>query len=271
MLVSIPLLVLTVTAPTMAHPSPPAPVVDACDGTGKGPRRIVELRDRDGALLVFGGRHETDPDNPVFLELEQRAGQLDPTLILHEGGSGPPRPDRARAIATGGFPCWLAGRRGIPCESLDLSESEEARRLAQRHPPDEVLMFLVVRVQAYFNGRPADQRPPGDLVDWAVRRYRDALHLPAATAADVAATFERVVGRPWRPGELTTEIHDPRRSELATQRMSQESNALREPYMIDCLLESSRGGARVLAIVGEGHVCRIQDELRERWRRRAAP
>ncbi len=243
------LLAWSLAAPSKAPAARAASDLEECDGTGKGPHRMVELSGRGGALRVFGDRHETDPADPVFLDLERRVNGFDPTVFLVEGDLGTPHSDRARAIASGGFLCWLAGRRNVPCQSVDLPESEEARRLAKRHPPDEVLMFLVARVLAYFNGRPPDQRPPGDLVDWAVRRYRDALHLPAATASDVAATFERVLGRPWRPDELTTEIHDPRRSELATQRMSAESNALREPYIVERLLEATRGGARAFAVL----------------------
>lgn len=239
---------------------------DRCDGTGKGAFRSVELQGRHSTLVLFGDRHQTDPADPVFADIEQRVAELRPTIILVEGGLGPPETQRDVAIAHGGFLCWLAAQRKVPCQSMDLSEVEEVRRLVQRHPRDEVLMFLVARVLAYFNGRPLEQRPPGNLVEWAVRRYRDDVGLPEATPADVAAAFERLLHRPWKPDELTTEIHDPRKSELVTQRMSQESNELREPYMLERLLAAAESGARVFATVGEGHLCRLQTELRARWK-----
>lgn len=148
---------------------------------------------------------------------------------------------------------------------MDLTEVEEARRLMRAHAPDEVLLFFVVRMLAYFNPRPPSQRPPGDMVAWGIRRYGPLVGRADATPADVARTCQAALHRPWKPGSVTTDWHDPRKSELLTQRMSRESNSLREPYMIEQLLAAATSGARVFATVGEGHVCNIRAELRARW------
>jgi hypothetical protein len=202
-------------------------------------------------------------------ELERRVIAFSPTLVLVEGPVEPVEQDRETAIAHGGeegLLCHLAARRGIPCQSLDLPEAEEARRLLQRHAPDEVLLFLSVRVLAYFNPRPASQRPPGELVAWTLRRCGPLAGLPDATEEDLARAFERRLHRRWEPGAVTTACHDPARRALLTQRMSRESNALREPYMLDQLLAGARRGARVFASLGEGHLCDFQAELSRRWK-----
>lgn len=238
-----------------------------CEGTGQGVYRVVELRGRESALVLFGTRHRTDPADPVWAELEQRVAALRPTVILVEG-DGPPEPTRELAIThggDGGFLCWLATQRRVPCRSLDLPEPEEARRLLLRHDPDEVLLFLTVRALAYFNPRPTAERPPGDLVQWALRRYGPMAGLPAATEAGLGATCERVLHRSWDPSAVTTDWHDPRKSDLQTQRISRESDELREPYMLERLLASPGGEARVFAVVGEGHLCNLQADLRARW------
>ena len=64
---------------------------------------------------------------------------------------------------------------------------------------------------------------------------------------------------------MATAWHDPRRSDLLTQRMSRESDALREPFMLEQLLGTARQGARVFAEVGEGHVCHVRAGLERRW------
>lgn len=238
-----------------------------CEGTGKGAYRAIELRASDTSLVLFGTRHKTDPTDPVWTDLEHRVATLQPTVILVEG-SGPPPPTRELAIRHGGegsFLCWLASQRGVPCQSMDLPEPEEARRLLQRHSADEVLLFLSVRVLAYFNPRPVAERPPGDLVQWTLRRYGPMAGMPNATSADLASTCQRVLHRAWDPGSVTTDWHDPRKTDLLTQRMSQESNDLREPWMLERLLAAAETGARVFAGVGEGHLCNLQAELSARW------
>ena len=243
---------------------------DHCEGTGEGAYRVLELQRADASLslVLFGTRHRTDPADPVWVELERLVAKALPIMVLVEGDS-PVQATREAAIARGGEPgflCWLAAQRGAACQSLDLPEPEEARRLLERHSPDEVLLFLTVRVLAYYNARGATERPPGDVVLRALRRYGPMVGLPDASSADLDRTCKRTLHRSWDPGAVSVEWHDPRQRELLTQRISRESNELREPYMLEKLLESSRGGARVFAAVGEGHVCNLQAVLRARWR-----
>ncbi len=249
---------------------PPQVALASCNGRGEGALRVVEL-ERDGAALVlFGARHRTEPSDPVLLELERRVAAFSPTLILVEGDGAGASPDKATAITHGGeagLLCWLAVRRGIPCQSMDLPEAEEVRRLALRHSREEVLLFMTVRVLAYFNPRPPDQQPPGDLVAWAIQRYAPLAGLPATTtSADLGRVCERALKRRWDPAAVTTDWHDPTRDELLTQRMSKESNQLREPYMLERLRLAATPGSRVFAAAGEGHACNIQAALGGRRR-----
>lgn len=258
-------LAVTVLLPRVSGAAEPSTsAITGCSGTGSGPYRVLDLRRRQARLVVFGARHRTDPADPILTELEQRFVAVDPTEVMVEG-AGPEPEDRDTAIRHGGengLLCWLARQRRISCRSLDLPEAEEARRLMRRHPADEVLLFFVVRVLAYFNPRPVSQRPPGDLVAFAVARYAPLVGLPAATGPELLEeTCRRALGRRWDPAAVTTAWHDPRNSDLLTQRMSRESNALREPYMLESMLGALRGGSRVLAVVGEGHLCDLAPTL----------
>jgi hypothetical protein len=244
-----------------------------CEGAREGSILTVELASAEGALLVFGARHRTDPADPFLAELERRLEAFAPTVILVEGSLQAAEASREAAVVRGGemgLLCWLAARRRIPCQGADLPEAEEARLLLQHHPPDEVLLFMAVRVLAYFNPRPAAQRPAGDLVAWTLQRYAPLVGLREAVAGEeLRRAWTRGLGRPFAPEAVTTAWHDPRFEDLLTQRMSRESNGLREPYMLERLLSASRGGARAFVALGEGHVCDLRPSLRERWRARA--
>ncbi len=254
-------LAVTVALPVVGGATEPsASAYPRCDGTGSGPYRVLDLRRGDVRIVVFGARHRTDPTDSIFAELEQRFVSLDPTEVMVEG-AGPEPDDRDTAIRHGGengLLCWLARQRKIPCRSLDLPEAEEARRLLREHPADEVLLFFVVRVLAYFNPRPASQRPPGDLVAFAIAHYAPLVGLSADSGPDLLErTCRRALRRRWDPAAVTTAWHDPRKTDLLTQRMSRESNALREPYMLESMLGALQGRSRVLAVIGEGHVCNL--------------
>jgi hypothetical protein len=91
-----------------------------------------------------------------------------------------------------------------------------------------------------------------------------------ATKADLAAIWERTLHRPCDPGDVTPEWHDPFKDETVIQRISREDNALREPFMIEQLVQAAKPGARVFAIFGEGHVCNLREPLKEALRRAGA-
>jgi len=243
-----------------------------CEGAREGSILTVELSSDQGALLLFGARHRTDPADPFLAELERQVEAFAPTVILFEGDRPPVGATRQEAVVGGGemgLLCWLAARRRIPCQGADLPEAEEARQLLAHHPPDEVLLFMTVRLLAYFNPRPAAQRPAGDLVAWALPRLAPLVGLREAEAGEaLRRAWERELHRPFAPEAVTTAWHDPRYDDLPTQRMFRESNGLREPYMLERLLSASRGGARVFAALGEGHVCDLRPGLRQRWRER---
>ena len=260
----------------LARPAVGAPAhgVEHCEGTGEGSYRVLELEGRNASLVLFGARHRTDPADPIFDEIERRVAQFRPTIMLVEG-SGSVEETSTRELAIThhggemGFLCWLARERRIPCRGTDLTEAEEAHRLLRHHSPDEVLLSLVVRVLAYFNPKPASQRPPGDLVDWAIHRYGPLVGLESASERDVARTCNSALGRAWKPTAITTEWHDPRKSDLLTQRMSRESNDLREPFIVEQILNAAVKGERVFASLGEGHVCDFPGTLTPRWNDRA--
>jgi hypothetical protein len=262
------LLELTALCLSMAGGPPASAKVDRCEGDGEGAYRVVELRSAEASLVLFGARHRTDPADPIVAELEQRVTAFSPSVILVEGPATSTHPSRKLAIEHGGemgLLCWIASQRNIPCLSTDVPDGELARQLLRRHAPDEVLLFLTVRALATFNPRPPSQRPPGDLVAWSLQRYGPLAGLPQATKRDLARVCQRVLLRPWDPGAVTTAWHDPRKAELLTQRMSRESDGLREPYMLDQMLSAARSGARVFVALGEGHVCNMRDALRARW------
>jgi hypothetical protein len=133
----------------------------------------------------------------------------------------------------------------------------------RRYPADEVLLYFVVRIVAYFNPRPADERPPGDIVEWALRRDAPLVGLPDATKADLSRIWESKLARPFDPAAATTEWHNPFKEDLITQRISREDNAIREPFMAEQLLLAAKPGARVFGVFGEGHVCNLEPLLRD--------
>src|SRR5262245_25533548 len=88
---------------------------------------VVEIAHRDSRLLLFGGRHSSDPADAMFAQLEAAFRELAPNFALHEGT--PPHPEREREIAIrrhgeAGLLRHLAARAGIDTASMDIPLDE---------------------------------------------------------------------------------------------------------------------------------------------------
>src|SRR5262245_26956191 len=95
---------------------------------------VVDLA-RDGSrLILFGGRHSSDPSDAMFDQIATAFANLEPVFALHEGT--PPAVEAEREIAIrrhgeAGLVRHLAARAGIDTASMDIPLAEEARLLRQ--------------------------------------------------------------------------------------------------------------------------------------------
>jgi hypothetical protein len=224
---------------------------------------VVDLRRDDARLVLFGGRHSSDPDDPMFDQIDTAFAALAPAVALHEGT--PPAVEMDREIAIrrhgeAGLVRRLAARAGIETASMDIPLPDEARRLRAEISRGEALVYLVVRQLASFNRKTARMDfdryfgeffaligPPLDLaIDWPL----------------VEREHARVLGRPLTARAVTARETDPMRDELPTQRIARLSNRLRDEHMLDRLLAALTAHGRVFATVGVSHAVMLEPALR---------
>jgi hypothetical protein len=119
---------------------------------------VVDLARGDARLVVFGGRHSSDPADPMFEQIDAAFAALAPAFALHEGT--PPAVELDREIAIrrhgeAGLVRRLAARAGIETASMDIPLPNEARLLGRELSRSEALVYLVVRQLASFNRKTA--------------------------------------------------------------------------------------------------------------------
>src|SRR5438128_2010819 len=91
---------------------------------------LVDIARGGARLLRFGGRHSSDPSEPMFDQIEAAFTTLSPMFALHEGTAPTVEADREVAIrrhGEAGLVRYLAARAGIDTASMDIPLAEEAR------------------------------------------------------------------------------------------------------------------------------------------------
>jgi hypothetical protein len=224
---------------------------------------VVDVAADGRRLVLFGGRHSSDPADPMFDQIAAAFVGLAPTFALHEGTPPAVEPEREIAIrrhGEAGLVRHLAARAGIETASMDIPLSEEVRLLCGEISRSEALVYLVVRQLASFNRKTARM----DFDRYFAEFF--ALIGPAlGLAIDwplVEREHARLLRRPLVPRSVTAAETDPMRDELPTQRISRLSNRMRDSYMLDRLLAARAAHRRVFATVGVSHAVMLEPALR---------
>lgn len=224
---------------------------------------LVDLPDDGGRLLVFGVRHSSDPEDPMFARIAAEFAALAPTCALHEGT--PPAVELEPEIAIrrhgeAGLVRLLAARAGIETASMDIALPDEARLLCRHVSRSDALVYLVVRQLASFNRKTARLDFDRYFAD-----FFDLIGPPLALAIDwplIEREHARLLRRPLARREITARETDPLRDELPTQRIARLSNRLRDLHMLDRLVAARRAHRRVFATVGVSHAVMLEPALR---------
>ena len=220
---------------------------------------------RDGSRLVlFGGRHSSNPADPMFDQIEAMFLKLAPAFALHEGT--PPAIEMDREIAIrrhgeAGLVRHLAAGTGIDTASMDIPLVDEAQRLRRALAPDTALVFLVVRQLASFNRKTARMNFDAYFAEF-FELIGPALGIAALDWPLIEAEHVRVLGRPLSPRSVTAIETDPMYDDLPTQRISRLSNRLRDEHMLGRLLDAVAEHERVFATVGVSHAVMLEPALR---------
>jgi hypothetical protein len=224
---------------------------------------IVDVSRGESRLLLFGGRHSSDPADPMFDQIEATFSNLSPALALHEGTPPPTEIERERAIrrhGEAGLVRYLAARAGIATASMDIPLAEEARLLRREIAASDALVFLVVRQLASFNRKTARMDFDGYFGEF-FDRIAPALDLATIDWPQVEREHLRVLGRPLSARQVTAIETDPMYDTLPTQRISRLSNRLRDEHMLQRLLDALAEHARVFASVGVTHAVMLEPAL----------
>ncbi|MBI3783471.1 MAG: hypothetical protein HY270_08715 [Deltaproteobacteria bacterium] len=226
---------------------------------------VIDVGGDDTRLVLFGGRHSSDPADPMFDQIVAAFARLSPAFAMHEGTPPAVEADREVAIrrhGEAGLVRHLAARVGVETASMDIPLEDEARLLLGHMSQGDALVYLVVRQLASFNRKTARMDFDGYFGDF-FERIGPPLGIAKITWPHIATQHERLLGRALAPRNVTAIETDPMRNDLPTQRISRLSNRLRDEYMLRRLLDAVGERQRVFATVGVSHAVMLEAALVE--------
>lgn len=219
---------------------------------------ILEL-DR---LVFYGAHHTSNRNDPQFADIEKRWNAMRPTVALCEGRSrgfliGPVF-SRIGGKSEVQLVHELARRDGVRLLTLEPLYADEVAALLQKWTPEQVALYFTMRVYWSEAGGKANESLAKDLL--AKRTDVDGLRDSLKTLDDVDRVWKRDFPNlpDWRVVR-----EEPKETYLAA--ISDDSRRVRGEHMARTLIDLHRKSERVFAVVGSGHVIRIELILRNAW------
>lgn len=225
----------------------------------------LDLREPAGARLIYiGVRHNFDPVDPQYTEMERIWQQLQPTEAFYEGTGNFVGDTRNAAIERSGEPGlvrYLASVNGVPARSLEPPREAEVEFLLQKFTAEQLVLFFVTRsVAEERDRRNLPLRLLEDLFDHYLAQARITRQL--SDVLPDMAVFRRAYER-WFPGmdpaSAPMRWFDPIGMSAETggrffNEVSRESTAFRDTYMYRLLAQAWQSSARIFAAVGRDHI-----------------
>lgn len=211
-------------------------------------------------LVFYGAHHTNDRNDPQFVAIERQWNAFEPTVALCEG--------RSRGMFIGPIFSRLGGksevqlvhelarRDGVRLLSLEPRYEDEVAALLKEWTPEQVALYFTMRVYWSEAGGHADE----DLAVDLLKKRTDVAGLRGSIAT--LADLDRVWQRETRGalGDWRTRKDEP--DAAFWPEISVDSRRVRGEHMARTLLDLHRKGERVFAVVGSGHVVRLEWILR---------
>lgn len=215
---------------------------------------ILEMKN----VVMYGAHHTSDRNDPQLADIERRWRAFKPTVALNEG--------RRRGNFLGPFTLLgsksesqlvhaLAVRDHVRFYSLEPRYEDEVAALLRKWTPEQVALFFTTRVYwSEANGK-ANDRLAADLL--RKRTDVDGLRGSLRSVGDIDRVWNRdFAGEPdWR-----TRTAEPETGYLGE--IADESRRIRGEHMARTIIDLANRGERVFAVVGSGHVIRLELILR---------
>lgn len=234
---------------------------------------ILNFKTEKGELLYFGIGHAYRADDPQIARLEKEFLEFRPTLILNESGTPPAAESAKEAIEKYGEPgllSFLASKHNIPIRSLDPPRMEEIKFIlgTKRWTLEQVFLFYTLR-RVPENNKKTNPQSPDIMIEEAMKM---AAKTPGfETLPKTLEEFEQSVKKhfpsvaDWR--KIDSKIFDPN-PDLGhfTNDIADASVQFRGRFMVKKLVEETKKGERVFAVVGASHVVKQEKALKKLFR-----
>lgn len=224
---------------------------------------VLRFRAENGELLLYGGRHISDPEHRQISDIAEAWVRFKPTVAFNEGGNPPLVATREEAVARfsePGLVRFLAQRDGIPVSSFEPPYPEEMKALLESYPAEQVKMYFALRNFISFRARAgaksADAFMAGELAGtWA--------GTSPGTIGELQMLFEKYFRDPgdWRA--VPEDWFNPTLALHFSNEMSSLDTTFRDRHIYTLLVSHVNEGKRVFAVIGCSHVIALEHALAE--------
>lgn len=222
-------------------------------------------------LLFIGTRHTFAPQDPQMVRLRELISDFAPTLAFVEGGNWPIEHPHATLVERYGemaFVARVARDCGATLANADPPFEDEVRSVVGRFGVTVAKLFYVLRRVPQTLWSRSEQAPEQRLVAWMNSPQLNVAPGMREVLRDVDeldAELRRVAPRigTWQSA-VDPNVTAPTVSLSPINEVARASVTYREGFITERIAESLKPSARVLLVMGRGHLQRMEPTFKAR-------
>ena len=109
---------------------------------------ILELKNKENHLIVYGCNHSFDTSNSMFIDIEKRLLKLNPDIVLNEGGDWPIFDTKNETILKSGeqgFTRYICNENDISVKTFEPKPKQEFDFILSKYDKNDVLLMYFCR------------------------------------------------------------------------------------------------------------------------------
>ncbi len=231
---------------------------------------VLDIKKGNKHLIYYGAKHSFNPDDSMFIDIENRFNEFKPDIAFNEGGDDWPEiNDRDSTIKLTGDPGYIryiSRKNNVPVISIEPSKNLEYEYLLSKYKKmDIALMYFCRQIEQLQHQKEITD----DYFERYMNHFITGLKEQGLPLTDNEATLDYIVQYyeiffqsefNWR--EFDPIYYQPIFSKTLLNEIASESGYFRDRYMVDKIEEALMNYDKIFVVMGGSHLVIQEPVLR---------
>ena len=229
---------------------------------------ILELKDKEKQLVVYGCNHSFNPKDTMFIDIEKQFLKLNPKAVLNEGGNWPIFNTKEETILKSGeqgFVRYLCNKNNIQVKTFEPNPKQEFEFILSKYKKDDVLlMYFCRQIVQLQNNQQTD-----NFKTYIIGFLNNLKHsgFPIEDIEDeydvIVKSYEQILKEKFDWKTFNPENVWPNYDNTILNTINKDISEFRDKHILELIDIELNKHKVIFVIMGKDHLLKQEDEIKE--------